>query len=266
MSRFLLDDETIKQLSKELPDIENLGMDVMKLAPDRISIKFSPDSYIPVAAVCLQDTLNALLQVRIGLNECLQHKIWYREKCDPPNEELVVLYMRFYLEGIVSQLYAAGEHLANAIIFMLNLSDEQLEEYKNNRVSQQSIVGHYLANEQSDHPITEDVILLASSKDWNRAMDYRNKLVHEQPPSIKGLGSIYKRHRRWVRSEDETSFKLGLGVGDDAEYSIDELLEFVQPAIFQFVDLFEKVVYFYLDLINKEGILLTEKGIRIKIL
>jgi hypothetical protein len=77
---------------------------------------------------------------------------------------------------------------------------------------------------------------------------------------------MYKRRRRWVQSEDERSFKLGLGVGDDAEYSIDDILEFVQPAVFQFVDLFENVVDSYLDLISKEGILLTEKGIRIKIL
>jgi len=113
MSGFVLDDETIKRVTAELPDLEALGMDVMKLAPDFISAKYSAESNAPVAAVCLQDTLNVLLQVRIGLNECYQHKIWYREKCNPPNEELAIIFMRFYIDGIASQLYAAGEHLAN---------------------------------------------------------------------------------------------------------------------------------------------------------
>ena len=41
--------------------------------------------------------------------------------------------MRFYIDGIVSQLYAAGEHLANAIICMLELKENQLEKYRNHR-------------------------------------------------------------------------------------------------------------------------------------
>lgn len=266
MSRFLLDDETIKQISNELPDLENLGMAVMKLVPDFIISKYSDESYIPVAAVCLQDTLNVLLQIRIGLNECFQHKIWYQEKCNPPNEELTIIYVRFYIDGIVSRLYAAAEHLANAIICILDLSDDQLEEYRYDRVSQQSIVGHYLANEQSDHPITKAVLMLVSSNNWKNAIAYRNNLIHEQPPTISGLGTVYKRHRRWVRSEEGTYINLGLGGGDDAEYSIDELLEFVKSAVFLFVDLFEKVVDFYIELINKRGIFLTEEGLRIKIL
>jgi hypothetical protein len=266
MSRFLLDDETIERITKELPELERLGMAVMKLSPDFISIKYPAESNIPVAAVCLQDTLNSLLQVRIGLNECIQHKIWYREKCNPPNEELAVIFMRFYIDGIVSQLYAAGEHLANAIICMLELTESGLEKYRNNRVSQQSILGHYLANEQATNPVTKAVLSLAKSKEWGKSMSYRGNWVHEQPPTVSGLGPVYKRGRRWVQSEDKKSFKLGIGSGDEAEYSIDEVLKFVQPAIFQFVDLFNQVVGIYLDVISKRGIVLTENGLQVKII
>lgn len=237
----------------------------MKFTPDLISIKCPPESNIPIAAVCLQDTLNALLQVRIGLNECLQHKIWYREKCNPPNEELAVIFMRFYIEGVVSQLYAAGEHLANAIICMLDLSEHKLEDYRRNRASQQSILGHYLANEQTHNPITKAVLELATSKEWGKTMAYRNNWVHDQPPTVSGLGPIYKRRRRWEQSEDGKSFKLGLGSGDDAEYSIDDILKFVQTALFQFVDLFDKVVSFYSEIIGKKGIVITQDGLKVKL-
>jgi len=265
MSQFLLDDKTIERISKELPDLENLGMAVMSLSPDFISIKFSAESNIPVAAVCLQDTLNALLHVRIGLNECIQHQIWFREKCTPPNEELAVIFMRFYIDGIVSQLYAAAEHLANAIICILELTDDQLEKYRNQRVSQQSILGHYLAKEQSENPITKAVLALATSEQWKKSMFYRGNWVHEQPPTVSGLGPVYERRRRWIQSDDGRTSTLGLGGGDEAEYSIDEILGFVQPAIFQFVDLYDKVVHIYFDTIGKKGIVLTEKGLQVKI-
>ena len=201
MSRFLLDDETHDRIAKELPNIEDLGMAVMNLAPDLISIKYSAESNVPVAAVCLQDALNTLVQVRIALNECLQHKIWYREKSVPPSEELAIIYMRFYIDGIVSQLYAAGEHIANAMICMLDLSENHLETYRKNRVSQQSILGHYLAREQADNPITKTILTLAASKEWLKTMAYRKNLVHEQPPTVSGLGPIYKRRKRWNKSK-----------------------------------------------------------------
>jgi hypothetical protein len=266
MSLFLLDEETIERITNELPKLDGSDMAVMKLAPDFISIRYPAESNIPIAAVCLQDTLHALLQVRLGLNECFRHKIWYQEKCSPPNEKLAVIFMRFYIDAIVSQLYAAGEHLANAIICLLDLAEGQLEKYRNNRVSQQSILGHYLANEEADNPITKAVLELAGSKEWRKTMDYRNNWVHEQPPTVSGLGSVYRRCRRWIRSEDGKSFKLGLGSGDDPEYSVDEILKFVQPAILQFVDLFDKVVSIYLDVIGKRGIILTEGGLQVKII
>ena len=174
--------------------------------------------------------------------------------------------MRFYIDGIVSQLYAAGEHLANAIICMLDLAEGQLEKYRNNRVSQQTILGHYLAKEQAENPITNAVLVLAKSEEWGKTMDYRGNLVHGQPSTVSDLGPIYKRRKRWFQSQDGKSFELYIGSGDDAEFSIDEILKFVQPAVFQFVDLFDKVVVAYMDMIGKKGVILSKDGLQLKII
>lgn len=264
MSRFLLDDETLDGISKQLPDLERFGVSVMNLRPDFISIKFPPESNAPVAAVCLQDTLNALLQVQIGLSECLQHRVWFQERCDPPNQELSVIFMRFYIDAIVSQLYAAAEHLANGIICMLELDEEQIGRYRRQRVSQQSILGHFLARERPDDPLSKAVLQLAESREWLQTMDYRGNWVHDQPPTISGLGPVYERRRRWIRSDDGKSVKLGLGSGDHAEFSIDEVLNFVQPAIFQFVELFDEVVRIYIDLLGTRGITFGERGLQLR--
>ena len=97
-------------------------------------------------------------------------------------------------------------------------------------------------------------------------MSYRSNLVHEQPPTVSGLGPVYKRRKRWIQSENGKSFKLGIGSGDDPEYSIDEVLKFVQPAVFQFVNLFDQVVGIYLNVIGKIGIVLTDDGLQVKII
>jgi len=266
MSGFSFDDETVKKITGQLPEFDDTGNIVLNLRPDIISMNCPPDSNVPVAAVCLEDTLNALFQIRIGFIECIEHKIWFREKCNPPNSELAIIYMRFFVDAAVSQLYAACEHLANAIISMLEITDDQLESYRSNRTSQQSILGHYLADKQADHPITKGILSFAKSPEWEKTLDYRNRWVHAQPPMVSGIGTIYKRNRRWVQSKNmKWAMVIGLGSGDEPEYSIDEVLGFVLPATFQFVELFDIVVRSYLGILSTKGITFSVKGITINL-
>jgi hypothetical protein len=254
MSRGLLDNSILFKISQELPDLENLSKAALSLSPDFISLKFSPESLIPVAAVCLEDTLHALSEARYALHECFAHQIWYKEKSEPPNEAAAVFFGRFYADDTALRLYSSGEHLANAIIFMLEISDRQLEPYRENRVSQQSIVGNFLVREEPNHPITKAVLRLPQSKEWRKTIEYRSTWVHEQPPTVKGLGIVYNRNKRWQLSKTGKSFALGIGGGDEPEYSsVDDLLRFIQPALFLFTDIFTLVVQFYIELLTKRG-------------
>jgi hypothetical protein len=69
MSGFILDDNVIDQIFKQLPDLENLAELIFRFIPDFISMKCPFDSNIPVAAVCLQDLINTLLSERFALQE-----------------------------------------------------------------------------------------------------------------------------------------------------------------------------------------------------
>jgi hypothetical protein len=269
LSGFILDDESLDQISGQLPDFETLNKTVIKFSPDIISIKCPIESNIPVAAVCLRDMVKTLLSVRIALHEYHSHRIWYREKSDPPNEPLAIIMMRYYVDDAVARLYASGEHLANAIIFMLDVTDKQLKPYRNKRTSQQIIVGQYLASEQPKNRITHAVINLAKSAEWIKTIAYRNRWVHEQPPSIKGLGVVYRRERRWVtknESDGKTNTSaLGIGGGDDAEFSVDEIMNFVQPATFQFANVCNEVASSYIKILNDYGIVITDKEIQVNL-
>lgn len=248
MSRGSLDAATLTAISKQLPSIENLQNTVLQFSPDFISTKFEPSSTIPAAAVCLQDAVNTLVEARYALFEAVAHKVWYLEKAEPKNELAAVFYSRFYTDDTVLRLYSAGEHLAEAIVDMLEVSKHELAPYQKKRVSRQAIVGNYLRKEKPTHPITLAVLSLADSSEWRDTIKYRDEWVHSQPPLVKGLGIVYKRGQRWKFSDTGNSYELGLGGGDEPEYSVDDLLKFIQPSLSKFSETVDAVVKYYITI------------------
>lgn len=254
MSRFLLDSQTLARISRKVPELGYATI-VLGLRPDFVSMRFQPGSSIPVATVCLRDAATTLQEAMYALSELFAHRIWYQEKREPPDEEAAAGFCRFYADDTALRLYSAAEHLANGIAYMLNISGRALEKYREKRSSQQSIVGSFLKREKPDHPITQAVLRLAKAEDWQTTIAYRNKWVHEQPPLVDGLGVVYKRQDRWRTQDSGKSWRLGIGVGGDApEYSVDELLGFIRPALLLFRDTLTTVIRYYIELLEKRGI------------
>jgi hypothetical protein len=233
--------------------INDLYTRVIGLSPDVISANFGPYSTVAIASVCLEDSVSVLAQACYAVEEALAHRLWYREKARPPDEMAAVFYSRFYIDDAALRLYAAGEHLAAAIIAMLEIDSAQLESYRGKKVSQQAAVAKFLSDERLDHPLTAAVQKL-NSKEWRKTIDYRNKWVHDQPPLVKGQGIVYSRRQRWETSDSGKSYKLGFGGGDKAEYSMEDLLAFVQPALHQFAEACNSVVENYLRLLDRPQI------------
>jgi hypothetical protein len=259
MSRGLLDDPELRLISQEIPDLGNLQDMTNNLSPDFNSVYFPPKSYVPMAAVCLQDATQTLTEARYALHEVYAHRIWYLEKKQPPNKEAATFFARYYADDAALRLYAAYEQLTDGIVMMLEITNEDLKPYKQKGVSQRVVIGHFLKERKKDHPITGAIIRLLESKEWCVTMSYRNRWVHEQPPTVKGLGIIYKRERnknetRWKLSPNGKDYTLGIGGGDMPEYSIEEIVGFIQPATFQFKDTLTAVVEFYIGLLKSHGI------------
>ncbi|MFL6230630.1 MAG: hypothetical protein ACJ741_17805 [Pyrinomonadaceae bacterium] len=153
MSRGLLGQEVLADLAKEVPELKQLSRLALTLAPDFISLKFSAESRIPEAAVCLRDATETLLDASYALHEIFAHKVWYLEKRDIPSIGTAAHFGRFYADDTALRLYAASEHLANGIVCMLEIQDQELTPYRQHRVSQQSIVGHFLIKEKPSHQL-----------------------------------------------------------------------------------------------------------------
>jgi len=252
MSRGILDKTDAERISQETPELSELEGIVLSLTPDFLSISSRRDTDFPIASVCFHDALHTLQEATYALSEVFAHRIWYLEKKDHPDKMCATFF------GAL-RLYSAGEHLANGIIMMLEITDEDLKPYKvkgkqgKERISQQSVVGNYLRSQKMSHPITEAVNKLVDSKEWCTTINYRNRLVHEQPPTVKGLGIVYKREKRWKLSP-KGEYTLGIGGGDKPEYSVEELVKFIQSAMFQFTDTLTSVFKFYIGLLKSCGL------------
>jgi hypothetical protein len=268
LSRKELDIQTLQRIGEKLPDLDNLKKMIMPLAPDFISSSFEPDSMVPVAAVCLRDALDTLYAARYALHEVYAHQIAYLEQADEPNEGVAAFFGRYYADDLALRLYAASEHLAFAISAMLQISSAEIEPFlnKKGRASYAIVVGKYLADIKPDHPITSSVLALARLPEWRKTMRYRNDWVHQQPPLVNGLGIAWQRRKRWevVDQPDGSKIRmLNFGGGDPAEYSVEDLLAFMKPALEQFARTLANVSEHYIDLIQAKGI--TKSGITLSI-
>lgn len=254
MSRGKLDKLTGNRIASELPDVVEIRTAALQLQPDFISMQYPPGSTIPIASVCLQDVTSTLQEVRHALFEALAYILWYREKSDPPNDHLAVFFGRFYVDDAALRLYAAGEHLAEAIVCMLEIDKESLRKYRktgrpDNHGSQQSALGKYLRAEMSAHPITEAICELIRSEEWLPTIGYRDVWVHRKPPIVEGMGISYERRNRLKVSD--TGVWVSFGGGDSPEYTVDQLIALVRPAALQFTQTTTQVIEYYLRMVNE---------------
>lgn len=258
MSRGLLGKKILKEIANQLPDIRQRNMYILTCTPEVVSFRFPPDSAVPVASVCLHDTFDTLADAMDAFHEILAHRAWYLEKRKTPIERTAIHSTRFYADDVALRLYAAGEHLANAIIDMLEIKQSGLTPYVKKRISKQIIVWEYLKREEPTHAITQAVKKLAQSEEWLATLNYRNNWVHGKPPIIKGLGIQYERRKRWEISDKYIG--LSFGGGDEHKYSDEELINMVRLALFVFVEALTDVTAWYVQLIGNRNNVLGSFG------
>jgi len=258
-----IDKETYQLAAQKLPNIDLLKRKIIFLDPDWISLKFKSDSNFPVASVCFQDANRTLSESWYALLESFAHKIWFFEKSAPPDEITGIFFARYYADDVALRLYSAAEHLAKAIVYILNVDDESIK--KNRAGSRFGSVRKFLAENESSHIISQTIEKLYLSDNWKKTIAYRDSWVHNQPPIIDGLGTVFQRKRRWHKTEDNMS-TLGIGAGDEAQYSIDDLLDIIHPALKDYAEALNVTVDFYIQELEKTGIILTENGMQVSLI
>lgn len=250
MRRGKFNKETALKVEESLPSVHNVRIATLNFSPEFISIGFPPASKIPTAAVCLQDATSSLGEVRYALLESFMQILWYREKCEPPNEKYAIFFGKFYADDTALRMFAVREHLAEAITNILGLNKQDIKDFRKNIKSDKlTNIGKSLRNTSSNHPLANSICKLVESNDWIKTIDYRNRWVHNKPPIIKGLGVNYERKNRLTVTSN--SIGVSFGQGDEAELSIDELLAFIKSAFFLLVELTTEIVDYFIEYLNK---------------
>lgn len=266
MSRGKLDGADWEKICQEIPDLSNLGDMVLHLSPDVISINLPHESAIQEVPAIFHDIFHTLGSAVYALGEVFAHQRWYLKKKEPPNEMTAAFFSRYYADDAVLRLYSAGEqYLDVAIKKMLKINKKQLADYNKEiresykkegkdprKITRLEIIGGFLSVQETVYPFTKAITSLADSKEWGKTVDYRNRWVHKQPPTVAEMGIVYKRGKRWKQLPNGR-YTLGIGGGDKPEYSAEDLVGFIKPAIFKFTDTFTSVVEFYTELLKNTG-------------
>jgi len=84
-----------RAIEEKLPQLDSVVSAVLRLSPDLISVKFSPDSSIPVTSICLRDAVDVLCDVKFALFESFAHKVWF-ENYESESTRWVGIHFAFF--------------------------------------------------------------------------------------------------------------------------------------------------------------------------
>ena len=90
---------------------------------------------------------------------------------------------------------------------------------------------------------------MKDSNDWKKTRDYRDAWVHNKPPIIKGLGINYERRNRLIVTAKTKG--VTFGSGDEADFTVDDLLGFMKPSLFLLTEALAQIVDYYIVFLNK---------------
>ena len=104
-----------------------------------------------------------VMSVVYALRKAYENPIWYQEQApDAPKEIEACRFAKFYADDAALRLYASAEHIANFIIYFLDIPSDQIKLYKKSNASIASAVGKYL-NASSDNQDISDSLPCPSS-------------------------------------------------------------------------------------------------------
>jgi hypothetical protein len=197
----------------------------------------------------MQEARYALLQAKAHLEH-------WRQRGKRPS---AVWHARFYAADVSLRLYSGGEHFAEGIVAMLEIENADLKPFKKGVTSRQAAVGKYMLSQRASHAITLILSTLDDSPDWKSAISYRNLWVHQQAPSVEGLGTTWNRQTRW-RALPAGGQALNVGGGDPPVTTIDAVLESMELAFDLYVQSLEQLVAHYRLILEQAGWQITQNG------
>jgi len=229
----------------QLFDTGSLQRKIISLAPDLIAAQFGPRSRLPHGVVCLLDADVMLWEAQYALSQAIDH---FRSDSGAPTRgrDASLLLVNYYAMDVALRLYAAAEHVANAITVFMSLDEAKVRAFAKAQreekgfVSDQAVIGSLLRAEHKGHPVATTLGDLLRNADWKRAIRYRNEWVHDQGPLLQVMGVVWRRGNRWKSVKGV--HQSGIGGGDKRKIDTDELLFVMKGALAAFTTAMDAIV------------------------
>jgi hypothetical protein len=253
--------ERLTAINAALPDTRSFRLATLTFNPSFIAMECPPGSgreRIPIAAICLQDAAHALSEARYAEAQAsVALEVW---RFTGGSLRIAIAQAQYYCADAAHRLYAAGEHIATAILCIRDLDAKALNPGKVERaVSLQARLARHLKTTRPSDPITAAVVKLGATEAWRRSIEYRGDWVHDQAPILEGVGQSFDRHaKRWqtMHGADgaEIGHQLSVGGGDPSENTIETVLSDAVDATAAFLELTGVVVEEYVAALATIGV------------
>jgi hypothetical protein len=150
-----------REVEKRLPGWVPLQDRIVALTPEYLSLAFPCESDAPIAAVCLNDCVDTLGAALYALGRYCEVGAEHRAR---GADMAAVFFEIYYLDDVALRLYSAAEHLANALIMMLGITDADLAPHQG--ASQWEKVRKYLNLARPGQTLTNACNVLRRSRAW----------------------------------------------------------------------------------------------------
>ncbi len=254
----MLDKSHRDGIIKIIPELNKIQNLIFLFRPDILAMAFGPDSNIPIASVCLIDSVDMLCDARFAIYWALMNERELGKTNYSVNRLSKLHQVKYFCDDTALRLYSSGEHLASAIYYMLELDLLSPNLLSKKGISRSKRIAEILFKNKPKHVFTDFIKRLIESLDWQKTIKYRNAWIHDQSPRISGLGIHFKRKKRWTKMVDYNSntTKNILHIFDSDPPDIgfsDLILTMKNSAIIQ-TDFLNEVTLYYKKLLESKNI------------
>lgn len=209
--------------------------------PEAIAPYLSPNCKVPIGAICMDDSFEYLKEALWVLRESF---CWFSYVKQFKKDEFFYI-PRIFADDACLRLYSSSEHLASAIVDILEVDFPSSKEIK----SLARRVGNYFLRELPQHELSASIRKLITTTEWKDVIKWRNDWVHNKRV-IPSERPEYKRHYLWKQTA-ATTFELAIGPKRQTEtdHDFEVILKTTRTALNMYVTCFTEIATFLKDYI-----------------
>jgi hypothetical protein len=240
---WLLDKDEYETIYKSFVPIytEALSEIISSFNPEPITQQLGPKNKIAVGVICVNDAYDFLKEAWWLLHEAF----CYFQHINRIKKNELFFIPRIYADDTCLRLYSSSEHLASAIVNILEIDLLRSEGIK----SLACRVGNYFLQELPQHELSSSIKKLVTTKEWQDIIRWRNDWVHNKRV-IPTESPEYKRHNLWKQTNAST-FELFVGPKrqTESDQDFENILKTTRTALNVYVACFSEMAAFLKDYI-----------------